>query len=295
MTRLALLTVLLAGLVGSTSATAAEPALLPPIDKGLRVFTCGHSFHVFSYQQVAQMAQAAGLQHQLAGLSSIGGSTVKKHWDLADAKNLAKKALKEGQVDVLTLSPIWLPDEGIENFAKLAVQHNPDIRITVQEFWLPNDEYVPVYPLQTKKKIDHNGPDIPELLEANTHYMRDVEEYVDAINQRLGKDTLLVVPVGAASIELRKRIIAGTAPGLKAQWDLFRDTWGHANPPLQILASYCHYAVIYRRSPVGLPVPAAFAKLTMTDDEKQKLNLLLQEIAWDTVSHHPMAGVMVVK
>lgn len=274
---------------------AAEPGLLPPIEKGLRVFTCGHSFHVFSYPQVRQMAQAAGLQQQEAGISSIGGSMVKKHWDVPDEKNLAKTALKEGRVDVLTLSPIWLPDEGIENFAKLAVQHNPDIRITVQEFWLPNDEYVPVYPLQTKKEIDHNAAGIPGLSEANTRYENDIEAHLHAINERLGRNTLVVVPVGRASIALRKKIISGEAPGLKAQWDLFRDTWGHANPPLQILASYCHFAVIYRRSPVGLPVPLQFKALKMSDDEKTKLNLLLQELAWDAVSHHPMAGVMAAK
>lgn len=293
MTRLAFISTLLASLAGI--ATAQDAALLPPIEQGLRVFTCGHSFHVFSYHQVEQMALAAGLKHQLVGLSSKGGSTVKKHWDDPDDKNLAKAALKEGKVDVLTLSPIWLPDEGIENFAKLAVQHNPNIRITVQEYWMPNDEYIPVYPLQTKKKVDHNIADLGELKEANAHYARDIEEHVRGINERLGKNALVVVPVGYASIELRKKILAGQAPGLKTQGELFRDNWGHANPPLQILASYCHYAVIYRRSPVGLPVPAAFKPLKVTDDEKQKLNLLLQEIAWDTVSHHPMAGVMAAK
>jgi len=38
------------------------------------------------------------------------------------------------QVDVLTLSPIFLPDPGIENFTKLALEHNPDIRVIVQPF-----------------------------------------------------------------------------------------------------------------------------------------------------------------
>lgn len=293
MTRATFLTTLLASLTGI--ATAQDAALLPPIQKGLRVFTCGHSFHVFTYPQVRQMAEAAGLQQAEAGLSSIGGSMVQKHWLVADDKNLAKKALKEGQVDVLTLSPIWLPDEGIENFAKLAVQHNPDIRITVQEYWLPNDEYVPVYPLQTKKKVDHNATDISKLTEANARYEKDIEAHVNAINEGLGKKALVVVPVGRASIALRKKIIEGTAPGLKAQWDLFRDNWGHAQTPLQILASYCHFAVIYRRSPVGLPLPLQFKALKMTDDEKTKLNLLLQELAWDAVSHHPMAGVMAAK
>ena len=65
-------------------------------------------------------------------------------------------------VDVLTLSPIWLPDEGIEKFAKLGLEHNPDIRVTVQEFWLPNDTYHPVYPLEAAQeggpqRHDHRG------------------------------------------------------------------------------------------------------------------------------------------
>ncbi len=293
MTRLAFITVLLGSLTGG--AIAQDARLLPPIEKDLRVFTCGHSFHVFTYPQVRQMALAAGLQQQPAGISSIGGSMVQKHWDVPDEKNLAKAALKERKADVLTLSPIWLPDAGIENFAQLAVQHNPDIRITVQEFWMPNDEYIPVYPLQTKKKVDHNAADLGELKEANAHYARDIEEHVKSINERLGKNALVVVPVGYASIQLRKKILAGEAPGLKTQEELFRDNWGHAKTPLQILASYCHFAVIYRRSPVGLPVPLQFKELEMSDDDKASLNRLLQEIAWDTVSRHPMAGVMAVK
>lgn len=266
--------------------------LLPPITTGQRVFTCGHSFHVFTYHQVDEIAKSAGLDHRLAGISSIGGSMVQRHWEVPDEKNAAKAALIAGQVDVLTLSPIWLPDAGIENFARLGVQHHPALRITVQEYWLPNDEYVPAYPLQTKKGIDHNATDLAELRRANARYMRDIEAHVRAINQRLGKDALVVVPVGLAASALREKIAAGEAAGLSAQWDLFRDSWGHALPPLQILSSYCHFAVIYRRSPVGLPVPNALKQLKdMSDEDRQKLNRLLQELAWDAVSQHPMAGV----
>ena len=75
----------------------------------------------------------------------------------------------------------------------------------------------------------------------------------------------------------------------------WRFAWSHPLAPLQILASYCHFAVIYRRSPVGLPVPPAFAALKMSDDDKAKLNTLLQQIAWDTVRSHPMAGVLAGK
>jgi hypothetical protein len=264
-----------------------------PSARGQRVFTCAHSFHGFVYRILADLARGAGIpDHRLAGYSGIGGSRVIQHWDVPDAKNEAKAALRAGAVDVLTLSPIWMPDDGIEKFAKLGFEHNPDIRVTVQEFWLPNDTYHPVYPLETRKPVDHNATKVDTLRAEQARYDHDVEDYVRAINRRLGKDVVLVVPVGQAAVALREKIVAGQAPGLKAQWDLFRDTWGHAQVPLQVLSAYCHFAVIYRRSPVGLPVPAVLAKAPgLTDDEKAGLNRLLQELAWDAVTHHPMTGL----
>lgn len=275
-----------------TLVTRAEDLRLP-ITVGQRVATCGHSFHVFTYRQVGQIALGAGLNHQLAGLSSIGGSTVQKHWDVPEEKSAVKQALKAGKVDVLTLSPIWLPDEAIEKFVQLGMKHNPALRITVQEYWMPNDEYEPVYPLQTRKKVDHNATDLARLRDATLRYAKDIEDYVKGINQRLGKDAVLIVPVGMAAVTLREKILKGEAPGLKRQGELFKDSWGHALVPLQLLSSYCHYAVIYRRNPVTLPVPPAFKALEgMSEDDKAKLNTLLQQIAWDTVSAHPMSGVM---
>ncbi len=267
--------------------------LLPPITQGQRVATCGHSFHVFTYKQVNEIAKYAGLDHQPVGISSIGGSTVQKHWDVPEDKSAVKQVLKTGKVDVLTLSPIWLPDDAIEQFVKLGIEHNPALRITVQEYWMPNDEYNPVYPLDTKKEVDHNATDLAKLRDATMRYAKDIEDLVRGINLHLGKDSVVVVPVGMASVTLREKIVKGEAPGLKTQAELFRDTWGHGLAPLQILSSYCHFAVIYRRSPVGLPVPTAFKALKdMSDEDKAKLNKLLQEIAWDTVTHHPLTGLM---
>jgi hypothetical protein len=262
-----------------------------PVPRGQRVFMCAHSFHAFVYPILSEMARAAGINdHQPVGASRIGGSRVIQHWDVAEEKNEAKAALRAGKVDVLTLSPIWLPDEGIEKFAKLGFENNPEIRVTVQEFWLPNDTYHPVYPLETRKKVDHNATVIDELRKQQGLYDHDIEEFVRGVNQRLGKDVVLVVPVGQATVALRDKIVAGQAPGLKAQWDLFRDNWGHAQPPLQVLSAYCHFAVIYRRSPVGLPVPSVLANVENLKD-KDKLNRLLQELAWDAVTHNPLSGM----
>lgn len=257
--------------------------------KGLRVFSCGHSFHIWVVPLLNEMAMYAGIaNHEIAGRSSIGGSIVMKHWDVPDDKNTAKQLLKEGKVDVLTLSPIWLPDDGIENFAKLAFAHNPNIRITVQEYWLPNDEYNPVYPLETKKKVDHNATTIPALRQAQDQYDHDIDEHVRGINKKLGKDVLVTVPVGKAVVALREKIIAGQCPGIAQQTELFRDNWGHPTQPIMALAGYCHFAIIYKRSPIGLPRPAILTRNPAWDE---KLNRLLQELAWEAVTKHPMSGV----
>jgi hypothetical protein len=282
----ALLALLAIGVPPTSRAADAAP---PP--KGLRVFTCGHSFHMFVVPILKDMAAAAGIQgHVVAGTSSIGGSRVIQHWNVPDNTNLAKKLLREGTVDVLTLSPIWLPEEGIENFAKLAFEHNPAIRVTVQEYWLPNDTYEPKYPLDTRKKVDHDATDLAELQKNQDKYDHDIDEYCRDINKRLGKDVIVTVPVGQAVVALRRKIAAGQAPGLTKGWDLFRDTWGHANMPVQVLSGYCHYAVIYRRSPVGLPMSPALAGAKKPEWD-EKLNRLLQELAWEAVTHHPLSGV----
>ncbi len=78
--------------------------------------------------------------------------------------------------------------------------------------------------------------------------------------------------------------------GLTKQTDLFADPVGHAKPPLAVLVGYCYYAQIYGRSPVGLPVPPALKGLP-DEEVTAKLNRLLQEIAWNTVTAHPLSGV----
>src|SRR5262245_6005889 len=126
----------LAGAGLAEDAKPAQPAQTPlaePISQGQRMFTCGHSFHVWVPAIVEDLCKKADIPgHSRVGISSIGGSRTIQHWEIPDDKNEAKKALKTGMVDVLTLSPIFLPDPGIENFTTLALEHNKDIRVIVQ-------------------------------------------------------------------------------------------------------------------------------------------------------------------
>jgi hypothetical protein len=180
-----------------------------------------------------------------------------------------------------------LPDPGIENFAKLALENNPNIRVTVQEFWLPFDEYDSQNPLKGRM-VDHNAPTAAELRKRHEPYFQSIDDYVKELNKKFDKQVLYVVPAGQAVIALREKINVFQAPGLKVQAELFTDAIGHAKPPLQVLVAYCHFAVIYRKSPVGLPVPAALGK---SNADVEKLNRLLQELAWDAVTKHPLSGV----
>jgi hypothetical protein len=89
------------------------------VSKGLRVFFASHSLMWYVPTTLGEMAAAAGIkEHKLVGVQRLGASKTLQHWNLPDAKNEAKKALKTGAVDAFVMSPIQFPDEGIENFVK---------------------------------------------------------------------------------------------------------------------------------------------------------------------------------
>lgn len=277
------------------SSAVAQQAIEPAsqaIDEGQRVFTCAHSFHFFVPLLLPDVAKKAGVEgHTQVGMSAIGGSRIIQHWDVPDARNEAKRVLREGKVDVLTLSPIFLPDEGIEKFATLALEHHPDVRIFVQENWLPYDEYDRATPLKNRP-VDHNAPTAESLRKEHEPYFKDIDEHVRSLNEKLGRKdrpAVFVAPVGQAVVALREKILAGEAPGLKEQKELFTDPIGHPHQPIQILATYVYYSLIYRKSPVGIPTPDGLSPVKYK--EADQLNRLLQELAWEAVTSHPLSGV----
>jgi hypothetical protein len=227
--------------------------------------------------------------HQQVGLSSIGGSRTIQHWDAQGEKQKIKPVLMEGKTDVLTLSPIFLPDAGIENFVKLGLEYNPKLRITVQEFWMTFDDGSLWGKPLNGKTVDRDSKTMADLHAAHDDYFKSMDDHVRELNAKYakGKPAVFVVPVGQAVMALRDLIIQGKAPGIAKQSDLFTDPIGHPRDHVKAIAAYCHFAVIYGRSPIGLPMPAAIAKLP----EAEKLNTLLQKLAWDAVISHPLSGV----
>ena len=268
------------------SSVQAKEEAAPPA--GLKVLTAGHSFHVWMPPLVAEMAKAAGIQgHEQLAISSIGGSKVIQHWDLPTEKNKARPVLEAGKADLFTMAPTFLPDPGIENFTKLGLEHNPKIRFTLQQNWVPFEDSELWLSKSRPKSIDRDVLTLVQLRAKHDPYFKMIEDHVKELNARIPTAKIAIVPSGEALLALRDKVIKGEAPGIKTQNELFTDVLGHPGPQIRVLSAYCHFAVIYRRSPVGLPVNGLLAKLP----EAEKLNQLLQEIAWKAVTGHPMSGV----
>jgi hypothetical protein len=279
------LMLLLAGILTVTSSRAVEVSPPPP---GLKVLTAGHSFHVWMPPLVAEMAKAAGIRgHEQLAISSIGGSKVIQHWDLPPEKNKAKPVLVAGQAELFTMAPTFLPDPGIENFVKLGLEHNSRLRFTLQQNWVPYEDPAIWLSRERPKSVDRDGKTVAQLRAMHDPYFAMIEGHVKELNARIPGARIAVVPSGEAVLALRAKVIAGEAPGIRTQSELFTDVLGHPGPQIRVLSAYCHYAVMYRRSPVGLPVVSQLTKLP----EAEKLNRLLQEIAWKAVTEHPLSGV----
>ena len=280
--------------IGLPACAAEDPSRPAPGD-GLRVFVMGHSFHIFVADRLAPLAAAAGISgHELLGRQMIGGSSVRQHWDLPDGKNAAKAALVAGDVDVLTMSPNWLvPDDAIPRFTDLGIEHNPEVRVLLQISWMGFDHWEPIGDPKLwnpARKIHHNeerdSRTLDGLRAANAAITAVIERQVADINRARGRDVICIVPVNDAVLRLRERVAAGEVPGITRQSELFTDPIGHGKAPVMALATYCNFACLYGRSPVGLD-----------DGDRQldgihpKLRPVLQQIAWDVVTANPMSGV----
>jgi hypothetical protein len=278
---------------GKSSATKAAEV----IPAGQRLFYCSHSLMWDTPAPLGEAASAYGIKdHVLVGLERIGFSTTKQHWDQPDAGNQSKQALLTGKVDDFIMSPMEMPDEGIDNFVKFGLKKNPKMRFFVQNNWAAFN--IDGQGAHSKGMASMGGMDkwdnttaeqIPKL---NATSVKLYEDQVDKINNDIGHTVIWIIPTDQANEALRIKVAKNEFPGVEKQSQLFRDPIGHPGPVLQALNSYVHFATIYGVSPVGLPLPTILknANNPKWDDD---FNKRLQEIAWDAVIHYSYSGVKV--
>lgn len=274
---------------GPPGASSRNPLAASP--KGQSVFYASHSLMWYVPEPLGELAAAAGIQgHELVGLQKIGASRTLQHWELPEGENQAKRALGTGKVNVFVMSPIQFPDEGVENFVKLGLKHNPDIRFIIQLSWGGGDTDNQDFPTGSWDIVDRekSPAQLKKLYERN---IRAGERQADEINRKYGrgKRIMTLVPTAQALVALRTKIYQKQIPGLNLQSELFVDA-AHPSPPLEALNAYLHFAVLYGRSPVGLPMPSVLKKANR-EAWNEKLNRTLQDVAWQTAASYPPSGV----
>jgi hypothetical protein len=269
-----------------------------------------HSFNVFigpntrseDVGPLAKLVAEAEIEgHENLGIQMIGGSTPLQHWnqgDGDDSENLAKVALRAGGVDVFTMSPnAIMPEEGIDLFADLMIETNPQGRILVQSSWSAWDGTgttssvggagVPDFSL-----ADHDRADLEtvqgwiESLHSEGGYLDRLRGQLVGINRRAGRDMAYVVPSADAVYRLRQEVLRGRIPGIEQQSELFRDGMGHPNTAIVNLVSYVWFTVMYRQPATGLT-----ALIDPDDPTSPERERLLQQIAWEAAAGEPMSGL----
>ena len=103
------------------------------------------------------------------------------------------------------------------------------------------------------------------------------------------RQVVYLVPAGEAVFTFARPRRTRETRGLAEQSDLFRDPTGHGKG-VTMLTTYCYFAAVYGRSPVGLPFPGTLEG-TGCREHEANLNRLLQEIAWEAVCNEPLTGV----
>lgn len=274
---------------------AAYEIPLPPVEAPLTVFHLGHS--LVGRDMPALLAQMVP-GHDYA--SQLGwGATMKGHWDGEvpgfDEENAhprfepAKSALESGRFDTLVLTEMVEIKDAIAYFdsgeylarwARLARTANPDIRIYLYETWHNLDD-----PAGWLDRIDN---DLGLYWEGTLLRQAMAEE---------GVGTVYVIPGGQVMAAIVREIDAGRVPGMTRREDLFaigddgkQDTI-HLNDKGTYLMSLTHYAVLYGRSPVGLPRDLLRADGTPADAPTPEAARVMQEVVWRVVTGYGPTGV----
>jgi hypothetical protein len=322
---------------------------------------------------LAEQAAAYGIKdHTIAGLMRIGVSRTSQHWNSPEP-NQAKQALRDGKVDVFVTSNLVHPDEGIDNFVKLGIEHNPNMRFLMQISWpglgyTDNEQFNaggrggpgggigggglpgfgggrgfvaqgPVPGAGARGGVPGGAPGgiggfgggagqrggVPggapggiggfgggggggrggmfpsgdgertpeQLAGTNAIDIKNAEEQAKKLNAQIGKTAVFLVPTAQAHTALRTLIYKKEIPGMTSQGEVFIDTIGHPTAPMITLNAYLHFSVLYKRSPVGLPMPTVLKNAARPEWNSDKLNRKLQELAWEIVSNYPPSGVSV--
>jgi hypothetical protein len=282
------------------SLTALYLQPISPPDQPMRVFHIGHS--LVGRDMPAMLEQLSGPGHDHR--SQLGwGATLKSHWEPDvpingfDQENAhpryqdAMAAVKSGQFDALVLTEMIGIRAAVKYFdsptylrkwARLARVSRPTTRVYLYETWHPLDD-----PEGWLQRLDK---DLALLWEG--------ELLAKAMAHDDTGGPIHVIPAGQVMARFVRQVEqSGGLPGLSSREDLFAvtETGARDNIHLNDLGSYLvaltHYAVLYHRSPVGLPHRLLRANGSNADAPSEEAARMMQEVVWEVVTAYPKTGV----
>ncbi len=292
---LALAALLAAGLVAlyrparldeaALAAAYAQP--LPPLEGAVAVYHLGHS--LVGRDMPAMLAQLAGHDHA----SQLGWGVSLREHRTGDVRGMAEEngspafrpvdeALASGGYPVVVLTEmVELKDAiryhdsaaALAYWAKAARGANPAVRVYLYETWHRRDD-----PAGWLARLD---ADLPALWEGVL--LREAMA-------RPGVGVIHVIPGGQVMAAVERAARAGEIPGLAGTDALFADEIHFSDLGAWLIAN-THYAVIYGRSPVGLPAALRKADGTAATAPAPDTARALQEVVWRVVTSYPATGV----
>ena len=265
---------------------------VPPAEGPLSAYFMGHS--LFGRDMPVILAQLAG-----AGYSydfQLGwGAELQAHWgdtELAGVEEVkehpryreAHEAVESGEYDALVLTEkitISVTNEYHDSWhylalwAEKAAAANPDIRLYVMETWIEiADE---------DAWLAHVEADLSASWE---------RDFIDrALATGKIDRPVYIIPGGQVMARfVRTARARGGVDGITGLADLFRDNV-HFNTTGAYLMALTHYAVLYGRSPVGLPhdglLDGTGAPIPPIGADAARL---MQEVVWEVVRGYGRTG-----
>ena len=253
-----------------------------------QVFFVGNSVtDTINYDGLKALAVSRGLVHEW-GRHVIPGAPLEWIWQhpndgfVQAPYQYYGNALPNYKWDTLSLQPFdrLLPSDTsfAQNFINAAAVSaaNGPMRVMIYGRWprTSTGEYD-----QQWKKPYTGGFDGTNETE---DYFAKLTEAVRAANP--GR-AVVMAPVGHVMYQLNQQIKAGAMPGYATIYDLYSDGI-HLKPEGSYLVALTYFTTLYRQTPVGLPVPAAYGSIPPA------VVSLMQETVWNTVRSVPLSGVV---
>jgi hypothetical protein len=273
---------------------------MTPPSAPLAVFHVGHS--LVNRDMPAMLEQLAGEGHDHR--SQLGwGATLRSHWEPGESINGfeqendhpryldAMSAVRGGKFDALVLTEMVEIKDAIRHFdspeylrrwAREARAAKPAIRVYLYETWHQLND--------PKGWLERLDEDLPLYWEG--------ELLAKSLSHNDTGGPIYVIPAGQVMAQWVRRIEGqGKLPGMDARQDLFaRNADGtqdniHLNDLGNYLVALTHYAVLYHRSPVGLPHRLKRADGSEATAPKPETARAMQETVWKVVTRYPKTGV----